>query len=149
MWPKWAEYAKGENAADHPIILEPSAYKYQDETYKFLAPQWDRFFQRLCEADCVLIVGYSLPDGDFWARSKVLTAFQANPKSKWLVVDPSPEVCARYRRLFGQRRLTVLETTLSGLNNDLANNLQNAFDNVEFVERPAVAPAAHQQSTTG
>src|SRR6266576_311870 len=111
---KWIEYSRGESGQDVPVILEPSAYKYHDATYKFLEPQWQKFFTRLCEADCVIVVGYSLPDADFQARSKILTSFQANNECKWLIIDPSRDICGRYRRLLGQQRVSILETTLAG-----------------------------------
>jgi len=139
---KWSDYSHGGDTTDFPVILEPSAYKYQDEVYKLLEPQWQRFFERLCEADCVLVVGYSLPDSDSQARSKILTAFQANNNCKWLAVDPSTDVCGRYRRLLGLPRLTVLETTLAGFNNDLRENLRLAFDNVDFSDPEPAAAAA-------
>lgn len=141
---KWADYCHGGRPNDYPVILEPSAYKYTDEVYKHLECQWQTFFQRLCEADCVLIVGYSLPDIDVQARSKILSAFQANTNAKWLVVDPTADICRRYRRLLGQRRVTVLEMGLAGFNNDLRHNLRSAFDNVDFSEPPppAAVPAS-------
>lgn len=139
---KWAEFAQGGATPDFPIILEPSAYKYQDEVYKFLEPQWRIFFERLCEADCVIVVGYSLPEADNQARSKILTSFQANAKSRWLVIDPSPEVCRRFHRLLGQSRLTILEMTLAGVNNDLTKHLMASFDNVDFSDPPAAEAAA-------
>lgn len=136
---KWGEYSRGQSGSDFPVILEPSAYKYDDEIYQFLMPQWERFLQRLCEADCVIVIGYSLPDGDYQARSKVLTSFQTNNRSKWLIIDPSREVCGRYRRLLGQPRVTVLETTLAGSNNNLVANLQGAFKDIDFSD---LAPEA-------
>lgn len=142
---KWAGYCAGGSPNDYPVILEPSAYKYMDGVYKHLECQWQTFFLTLCDADCVLIVGYSLPDADVQARSKILTAFQANPKARWLVVDPSVEICRRYRCLLGQRRVTVLEMGLAGFNNDLRNNLQSAFDNVDFSGPPPQPPAAAGQ----
>lgn len=138
---RWTAYSRGQSGADFPVILEPSSYKYGDEIYKLLEPQWQQFFSRLCEADCVIILGYSLPDGDYQARSKILSSFQANPKGRWMVVDPSQDACAKYRRLLGQRRVTILDKTLAGLNNNLAESLQGAFDNVDFSDPPPPAAA--------
>jgi hypothetical protein len=140
--PKWNGYATKACGDDFPIILEPSAYKYHDEPYAVLEPQWQRFFQRLCEADCIIIVGYSLPEADIQARSKILTAFQSNSKSKWLVIDPTHEVCERYRRLLGEQRVIIMDgLTLAGFNNDLETYLQAAFPEIDWSE-PAPAPAA-------
>src|SRR5262249_16856875 len=80
---KWREYARNPEVGDYPVILEPSAYKYRDDVYKILEPQWSHFILRLLDADFVLVIGYSLPDLDFQARSKILTGFQANERAKW------------------------------------------------------------------
>ena len=84
---KWTEYADNE-AIGEPVILEPSVYKYGDDNYELLKPQWNRFIERLCAADYVLILGYSLPEADSQARSKITVAFQINPGCRWLLVDP-------------------------------------------------------------
>ncbi len=121
---KWREYSDGREGGDYPVLLEPSAYKYRDEVYKILEPQWSVFLSRMINADVVLIIGYSLPDLDFQARSKILTAFQANLSSKWIVIDPSKNVLDKYRRLLGRIRLTTYETTLTGFNNELDKNME-------------------------
>jgi hypothetical protein len=133
---RWADYAAGREGADHPVILEPSAYKYRDAPYEHLEPQWKVFFDRLLEADYVVVIGYSLPEADTMARSKILTSFQVNTRARWLVVDPSEQVCARYRRLLGDRRLTTLQMTLAGFNNELIPNLLQAFPTIPVPEAP-------------
>lgn len=144
--PKWNEYAQKACGGDFPIILEPSAYKYHDVPYGFLEPQWQRFFERLCDADFVIIVGYSLPEADVQARSKILTAFQSNPRSRWLIIDPTADVCARYRRLLGEQRVTIMDgITLTGFNNDLETGLQIAFPDINWSEP---APAATAPTTS-
>lgn len=141
---KWLEYEQNKTT-DFPIILEPSAYKYSDPVYRLLQNQWDIFLNRLCEADYVLVIGYSLPDGDVQARSKILVGFQANPRSRWVVVDPSKTVCDRYKRILGQRRLKTYETGLAGFNSDLVANLHAGFETADFSDTApaeAVAPNA-------
>ena len=89
----------------------------------------------------MIIIGYSLPEADTQARSKILTAFQSNANSKWLVIDPNADVCSRYRRLLGEERVTIMDgITLAGFNNDLEANLQNAFPDIDWSE-PAAAQA--------
>jgi integrase len=61
------------------------------------------------------------------ARSKMLTAFQANSNSLWGVIDPNAETVGRYRRLFGDARLQSYNGTLAGFNNDFAGNFQQLF----------------------
>jgi len=124
---RWTDYANGKTPEVYPVILEPSYYKYEGEQYKILEPQWAAFLKALIEADCVLILGYSLPEGDVQARSKILTAFQANERSEWAVVDPSPTTCSRYRRLLGNRRMKTFEQGLAGFNNQLEASLLEAF----------------------
>ena len=149
---KWKELEEGKTK-DTPIILEPSAYKYEDPIYpEILKPQWEEFFKRLCEADCVLILGYSLPDNDPQARCKILTAFQVNQRCLWAVVDPSQEVRAKYERLLGSRRLTTFDQGLAGFAVNLEENLKTAFPNVEIKPKPApptaAAPVAALPTTT-
>jgi len=144
---KWKELEAG-MTTDTPIILEPSAYKYDAVLYRdILKPQWDRFYTRLCEADCVLVLGYSLPDNDPEARCKILTGFQVNPNCLWAVVDPGAETKAKYIRLLGNRRLFTSDLGLAGFGVNLEDNLRVAFPNVPIVDKPkppappvAVAP---------
>jgi hypothetical protein len=139
---KWRELEEG-RTHDTPIILEPSAYKYEAALYRdILKPQWDRFYTRLCEADCVLILGYSLPDNDPEARCKLLTAFQINQNCRWAVADPGTETKAKYTRLLGTRRLFTFDMGLAGFGINLENNLRAAFPHVNIVDKPAPPPVA-------
>ena len=141
---KWKELEEG-RTNDTPIILEPSAYKYEAALYRdILKPQWDRFYTQLCEADCVLVLGSSLPDNDPEARCKLLTAFQINQNCQWAVVDPGVETKAKYVRLLGSRRLFTFDSGLAGFGVNLEANLRAAFPNVNIVDKPAppAAPAA-------
>ena len=97
---KWRKYERDDEMEDYPVILEPSAYKYRGRVYDLLACQWDILLRGLCEADYIVIVGYSLPDLDSQARSKILTAFQINDTAHWAVVDYAPpNIIRRYERL--------------------------------------------------
>jgi len=130
----WREYAEASDPSDMPVILEPSVYKYDDPVYRLLEPQWKIFFKRLTEADIVIIIGYSLPEADTQARSKILTAFQINQGCQWLIVNPSDSSISRYRRLLGSLRVKVLQNGLAGFNNDILANLQEAFPTIDFSE---------------
>jgi len=129
---KWENYDNDSTMKDRPVILEPSFYKYEDTSYKQLAPQWNAFFQRLVVADCIIVVGYSLPEMDINARSRIITAFQVNSKSKWLVVEPSEVICNLYRRLLGREHVMVLEQSLASFNNDILGHMQTAFPEISF-----------------
>ncbi len=129
---KWADYDRSPNSQDRPVILEPSFYKYEDSLYKQLAPQWTRFFDDLIQADVILVIGYSLPEMDINARSRILTAFQVNQNARWLVIDPSEQVCDLYRKLLGTARVDILQMTLAAFNNDLETHLHNAFPDIEL-----------------
>jgi hypothetical protein len=129
---KWREYESNPDIMDRPVILEPSFYKYQDISYKQLAPQWETFSDDLRKADYVLVLGYSLPEMDVNSRSRILTAFQVCEECKWLVVDPSESVCNLYSRLLGRERVKILPMTLSGFNNDIETNLSDAFPDMDF-----------------
>ena len=123
----WENYRTAAAPSMHPVILEPSYYKYSDKLYELLEPQWHVFLQSLVEADHVLVIGYSLPNADSQARCKMLTAFQANPRSLWGVIDPNPDTLTRYRRLFGESRLKVFTGGLVGFNNDFEQNFGQLF----------------------
>lgn len=132
---KWKELEE-ERTNDRPIILEPSAYKYEDPHYAdVLKPQWDQFYRRLCEADCVLVVGYSLPDNDPEARCKILTSFQVNQHSQWAVIAGA-EARAKYDRLLGPRRLNTFDKGMAGFAVNVEDNLRLAFPNVNIVDKP-------------
>lgn len=131
---KWREYERETVTQDRPVILEPSFYKYDETEYKQLAPQWHRFIEDLLQAQCVIVVGYSMPEMDVRARAKILTGFQVNQDCKWLVIDPTESVCDLYGRLLGNKRLTTFEQTLAGFNNDILANLSIAFPTIDFQE---------------
>jgi NAD-dependent SIR2 family protein deacetylase len=133
---KWKQLER-EETADRPIILEPSAYKYEDPIYQSLKPQWEEFSKRLGEADCVLVLGYSLPDNDPQSRCKILTSFQVNQGCRWAVVDPGTEARAKYERLLGSQRLVTFDQSLAGFGANLEDNLRGAFPNVEIKTKPA------------
>lgn len=135
---KWATYASEAVPTSHPVILEPSYYKYTDSLYDLLKPQWEHFLKSLIEADYVLVIGYSLPSADSQARCKMLTAFQANLTNSWAVIDPSTEVVKHYRRLFGKTRIQSSLGTLVAFNNDFEQNFQSLFP--AFQLKPPSSP---------
>jgi len=126
----WKTY--DENSDFSPVILEPSYYKYESDCYNLLEGQWDYFFRKLIDADCVVIVGYSLPEGDAKARSTILLGFQANKKCNWLIVDPNENIISRYETLLGRKNVTYLPKSLAGFNSQIKNNLASAFPNIEW-----------------
>lgn len=131
----WEEYDKGANPGAEPVILEPSVYKYGNSpAFDALKGQWGIFLHRLIEAEYVVVVGYSLPDLDSYAREAMLVAFQLNPSCKWLIVDPSQAACQRYTRLFGTKQATTCQMTLTDFNKDMSVQLEKAF--------PALGPVA-------
>jgi len=129
---KWEEFGKNPSIKDIPVILEPSFYKYEDTAYNQLKPQWETFFQNLLKADCVIIVGYSFSEMDTKARAAIMTAFQVNTRLRWLIIDPSENVCELYRRMLGCARVTVLQQTLASFNNEILDHMQTAFPEVTF-----------------
>lgn len=120
---RWAAYAQGK-ARGHPVILEPSCYKYQDPVFNLLEPQWDRFVQDLIAADLVCIIGYSLPESDARARMALTIGFQSGKAAaRWVVVNPNEEVCRRYARIFGTANVKTLSIGLEEFSHDIAGNL--------------------------
>lgn len=147
---KWADYASG-RTTDYPVILEPSAYKYGGREYDLLQPQWEVFLDRLREANCILIIGYSLPEADFQARSKLMIAFQVTQTSAWGVIDPQFEIRKRYERVFGSSRLKTLDMGLAGFNNTILDNLRILFPGLDFRDQPipAAVPQPAPQAPQG
>lgn len=117
---KWDDY-ENNRTEDLPVILEPSFYKYQDRRFEYLQPQWRVFSEHLLAAHCVVIVGYSLPDSDTYARSRILTAYRTNSQCRWVIVDPSKTVLRRYTQLLGQkgRRIKHLQMKLKDFNENI------------------------------
>lgn len=114
----WAEYETG-TADGEPVILEPSHYKYAGEMYKVLRPQWETFATAVASADLVVVVGYSLPEADSEARSAITLGFQANPAARWVLIDPSDPIRAKYEQLLGNKQLVQLPGTLDEWNSNL------------------------------
>ncbi len=129
---KWREYERGDTEGGRPVILEPSFYKYDEAEYRQLAPQWSKFGQELLRAECIIIVGYSLPEMDTNARAKLLTAFQINSGAKWLVVNPSKSACDLYKRLLGNIRAIIIKKSLAEFNSEIRSHLHTAFPSIDF-----------------
>ncbi|MCH8911787.1 MAG: hypothetical protein IH867_13765 [Chloroflexi bacterium] len=119
----WSRFESNRTDEPHPVILEPSSYKYGGDVFNLLKPQWRVFLNSLVEADVVIVVGYSLPDFDEWARSNMSASFQRNSRAKWLIVDPSQLVIDHYQQLFGIKRVSYAKMTLAEFDADLSNNL--------------------------
>lgn len=127
---QWRKYEDGESGDDCPMILEPSYYKYESSAYSTLKRQWEVFLERLKAADCVLAIGYSLPEADSLARSSITTAFQMNATARWALVDPSVSVCDRYTVLLGRTRFRAFPMGLVGFNSAIEANLAQAFPSI-------------------
>lgn len=123
---RWSAYENGA-AEGEPVILEPSHYKYAGEMYEILRPQWEYFANAVASVDLVVVVGYSLPDADSEARSAVTLGFQANPDARWLVIDPSDPVRAKFEQLLGNKRLVQLPGTLAEWNASLDNVIEGVL----------------------
>lgn len=124
---KWTQYERNQTAG-HPVLLEPSYYKYEDPVYNLLKTQWQVFVQRLLKAELVLIVGYSLPDADLQARTALTVGFQSNVTSRFLVVDLAEPVCNRYERLFGKVRLQSIPRSLQDVHDQLPQMIEEFMD---------------------
>ncbi len=126
----WRNYENEVPGTGYPVILEPSYYKYQDDTYRILESQWRAFRRSMTAADYILFVGYSLPAADTLARSKITTAFQRNTQARWALIDPSGDICRRYERLLGTTRFKYFPKTLVGFNTALTDNMREAFPGI-------------------
>lgn len=113
---RWSRYESGLDPLNFPVILEPSYHKFLDPVYQLLQPQWERFASELISAKHIIVIGYSLPEGDTRARSVISSSFQANPHARWLLIDPSESTAERYRHLIGDRQLTWVSKGLAEFN---------------------------------
>lgn len=120
----WCAYLTSVADAPRPMIAEPSFFKHEDLVERpFLLKQWEMFDEAIAEANLVLIIGYSMPDGDAMAKQSLLTAVERETISKFVVVDPDVTwasdgvtrieagVMNRYRRILGSPRLRERKQT--------------------------------------
>ncbi|MCL4283488.1 MAG: hypothetical protein KJZ62_00145 [Fimbriimonadaceae bacterium] len=120
----WSAYLTSVADAPRPMIAEPSFFKHEDLIERpFLLRQWEMFDEAIAKANLVLIIGYSMPDGDAMAKQSLLTAVERDTISKFVVVDPDSTyasdglariesgVMQRYRRVLGSPRLTECKQT--------------------------------------
>jgi hypothetical protein len=140
---KWAAYDTNDTPGQ-PVLLEPSFYKYESELYSLVQPQWEVFAHRLAEADCVVVIGYSLPEADANARSVITLGFQANPKARWYIIDPEDGICARYTKILGRTVVTPLPFSLQ----DVAVHLEDIISaDFPFLKPESETSAAGPEST--
>ncbi|MBF4482100.1 hypothetical protein [Dehalococcoides mccartyi] len=88
--------------------------------------------EEMLSANYIVVIGYSLPEMDVNARSRILTAFQLNPKCHWLIIDPSEKICDLYRKLLGCKNVTIVQTTLAAFNIEFLDNLKNVFPDIDY-----------------
>lgn len=99
-----------------PMIAEPSFLKHERiKNTEFLCEQWREFDRRLAQADIILVVGYSLPDGDAMAKQSLLTAVARRAGTRYIVVDTDRQnlVMPRYERVLGGGRMVPHRVTLT------------------------------------
>lgn len=115
-----------------PVILSPTAYKYESSIFGLLKPQWKYFIDKLIEADDILIIGYSMPETDQLARSVIASAFQkGKANAKYFICDPSEATHDKYNHLFGSLngRVYNFRDTLRSLASDSSILSAFFFDN--------------------
>ena len=80
-----------------PLIVPPMPSKPigRVKLFRFL---WMRAFEYLYEAKDLVVIGYSLPPADVMAAA-MFSSFQSSNLERVILVDPSPEVLLRWRRL--------------------------------------------------
>lgn len=117
----WLRYEMGYDNVGVPILLEPSYYKYEDELFVTLEPQWRVFVERLMEADVVVVIGYSLPEADPRARQALTLGFQGNRDATYVVIDPAPSTMDKYMRILGAARIWRIPYSLEEVANVLGS----------------------------
>lgn len=79
---RWSIFEQGTDSLNFPVILDPSYHKYPDPVYDLLQPQWETLAAELSTAERIIVIGYSLPEGDTRERSVISSSLQANPSAK-------------------------------------------------------------------
>jgi hypothetical protein len=110
---RWSIFEQGTDPLNFPVILDPSYHKYPDPVYDLLQPQWETLAAELSTAERIIVIGYSLPEGDTRERSVISSSLQANPSAKWLLIDPSESTADRYKKLIGNQQLTWIQDRLA------------------------------------
>lgn len=87
-----------------PYIILPISSK-QVPVGEFLKSIWMEAFSAIIDAQCVVVIGYSIPTDDLQARSLLSLAWKARVRKrqadqqqpdKLILIDPNPDVCGRY-----------------------------------------------------
>ena len=88
-----------------PVIVPP-VYAKQPLIDAFMPSVWSSARNALSGSDRVLFFGYSLPQGDVDAEKLIQRALDQNSDLRWVgLVDPSPQVAARYIGLLPEKPL--------------------------------------------
>jgi len=97
---QWKAYEKNAEINGHPVILEPSAFKYTDPVFQRIEAQWEEFERELNMANAIIIIGYSLPDFDEKAQTALKSAAEKNQEAAIIVFDPDRQVYCKYKKVF-------------------------------------------------
>lgn len=96
------------DALDSPPLIVPPIASKAPLADEFLNPLWWQAALAIRASETLSVIGYSLPDQDLQARALICTSCQARTRG-YRIVDPNPEVAARYRRWLGRLPQTHLE----------------------------------------
>jgi hypothetical protein len=87
-----------------PYIIPPLFGKEIDDS-EFMRQLWSEAFSSLVEAEEITVIGYSLPDYDFLARTLLRSAIRAREgrgRTGYRVVDPNADIERRYAEKVSQ-----------------------------------------------
>ena len=90
-----------------PLIIPPLPAK-PVTSVRLFSYLWTRAYEYLYEADEIVICGYSLPSADQLAVS-MFSNFTNRHLRRVTIVDPSPDVLTRWRRVLSRGSVSVKE----------------------------------------
>jgi len=81
----------------HAFIIPLTFYKGLQE--KAIKKFWKQAYNTLTQANCIVIIGYSLPQSDYYVRSFLQTAVRRNPNQGKLsikIINPDGKIKNRW-----------------------------------------------------
>ncbi|MHB1915520.1 MAG: hypothetical protein ACYCPX_06285 [Acidiferrobacteraceae bacterium] len=90
----------GQPVAPIPVIVPPTWNKYEYQSA--IVKVWAQAARELCEAEHIVVIGYSLPESDLFFRYLfALGSVGEKPLKTFYVMDPNGAVGHRFQKMLG------------------------------------------------
>ena len=93
---------------DMPPLIVPPIFSKRVPVGGFFQNIWHEAHNSIIDAECVCVIGYSIPNDDLQARSLLRIAWagrdikrssKSEAQDKYILIDPNPAVCGKYASL--------------------------------------------------